>query len=90
MPRYKLPDGTIYNIPEEKVNSFLQKYPDAVIETLGKITPLQEDQTGVLAEVNTSPAMDLSLGIPSLDSQEKDTAIERAFGKNSNSPMFFT
>ena len=53
MPRYKLHDGTIYNIPEEKVNSFLQKYPDAVIETLGKITPLQEDQTGVLAEVNT-------------------------------------
>ena len=88
MPRYKLPDGTIYNIPEEKVNSFLQKYPDAVIETLGKITPLQEDQTGVLAEVNTSPAMDLSLGIPSLDSQEKDTAIERAFGKNSLTDFF--
>jgi hypothetical protein len=88
MPRYKLPDGTIYNIPEEKVNSFLQKYPDAVTETLGKITPLQEDQTGVLAEVNTSPAMDLSLGIPSLDSQEKDTAIERTFGKNSLTDFF--
>ena len=32
--------------------------------------------------------MDLSLGIPSLDSQEKDTAIERAFGKNSLTDFF--
>jgi len=88
MPRYKLPDGTIYNIPEEKVNGFLQKYPDAVTETLGKITPLQEDQTGALAEVNVAPNTDLSLETPSLDSQEKDTAIERTFGKNSLTDFF--
>ena len=83
MPIYILPTGEKYNIPEEKVNSFLQKYPNAVIETLGKITPLQGEKPGVLAEVNVTPSTDLSLEIPSSGSQEKDTAIERTFGKQS-------
>ena len=88
MPKYKLPDGTIYNIPEEKVNSFLQKYPNAVAETLGKITPPQEDQMGALVEVNVAPATGLSLETLSSDSQEKDTAIERTFGKNALTDFF--
>lgn len=88
MPIYILPTGEKYNIPEEKVNSFLQKYPNAVIETLGKITPLQGEKPGVLAEVNVTPSTDLSLEIPSSGSQEKDTAIERTFGKNSLTDFF--
>ena len=89
MPRYKLPDGTIYNIPEEKVDSFLQKFPDAVIETPGKIAPPQRDQAGMLVEVSPIPAATgLSLEPFSLDSQEQDTAIERAFGKNSITDFF--
>ena len=89
MPRYKLPDGTIYNIPEEKVDSFLQKFPNAVIETPGKIAPPQRDQAGMLVEVSPIPATTgLSLEPFSLDSQEQDTAIERTFGKNSITDFF--
>jgi len=89
MPIYTLPNGKKYNIPEDKVNTFLNKFPEAKIDSLGKITPPQEDQMGALAEVNVAPTnMDLSLEIPSLGSQEKDTAIERAFGKNSLTDFF--
>ena len=31
MPRYNV-NGTVYNIPEEKVEGFERRYPDAVVE----------------------------------------------------------
>lgn len=37
MPKYKISSGAIYDIPEEKVQDFLFKYPDAVlVEEQGK------------------------------------------------------
>ena len=37
MPKYKTSSGSIYNIPEEKIQSFLSVYPDAVlVEEQGK------------------------------------------------------
>ena len=85
MPKFKLNDKT-YNIPEDIVQEFLNDNPNAV--ALEKITPSQEEKLGVLAEVNLTSSTDLSLETPSLGSQEKDTAIERTFGKNSLTDFF--
>jgi len=44
MPRYKTSSGDIYNIPEEKLQGFLVKYPDAILlEEEGKLNGPAEE-----------------------------------------------
>jgi len=79
MPIYKLPNGKTYNLPKEKVNSFLQKYPTAILQAVGKPTPVIQ---GAIAEGNAAPVdLGLSLEKPlsdtllSLDNQLLDLNI---------------
>jgi len=75
MPRYKISSGKIYNIPDEKVQDFLFKYPEAVLieeEKQGKVEgPVEE--TAVAGPTNeaqqqavdtVSPLEDGSLDLP--------------------------
>jgi hypothetical protein len=78
MPKYKISSGTIYNIPEEKVQGFLVKYPDAVLleeEKQGKIEgPVKETAVaGPMTEAQqqavdtVSVLEDTSLELPEVD-----------------------
>ena len=90
MPKFNL-NGTIYNIPDDVVNDFILDNPTAVlVEEEGKETPTApgavveetaapKSQATELASVNT---------FSELQQSEKDTAIERAFGKNEVTDFF--
>lgn len=81
MPKYKISSGTIYNIPEEKVQGFLVKYPDAVLlEEQGKINgpvketavagPMTEPQQQAVDTV--SVLEDTSLDLPPVETYNID------------------
>lgn len=75
MPLYKVGDKT-YNIPEDKVQSFISKYPDAVLqqEEAGKIQP---QVTGAPVEETAAPDMASKPEDTSLASQKIETPTKR-------------
>ena len=79
MPRYQISSGKIYNIPDEKVQDFLFKYPDAVLlekEEPGKIEgPVKETAVaGPMTEAQQQAVDTVSvLEDTSLESPEVET-----------------
>ena len=75
MPIYTLPNGVKYDIPEDKINRFLEKFPEAIVDSLGKINPLQITQTGAVAK-ESAPTEILDMGFQSentlLESQNEE------------------
>ena len=66
MPIYTLPNGKRYNIPEDKVNTFLNKFPSAITEQEVKMPPTVP---GAIVGSDVAPVnMDLALENTFLDS----------------------
>jgi hypothetical protein len=73
MPRYKVNDNT-YNLPEDKVEGFLQRFPDAILiedepqdfptSTAADADVVQQPMTASQAGVTESLSVDTSSELP--------------------------
>ena len=73
MLSYKVNDE-IYDLPEDKVDGFLIKFPDAEkLDEPGKTDPTTP---GAVVENNTAPDMDSKLEDPLLELQQQLDAIK--------------
>jgi len=83
MPKYRV-NEKIYNLPEEKVESFLVKYPNAELvtekvdfptSTVEDADAVQQPMTASQAGVTELPSVDTSLELPK--AREVDENIEK-------------
>jgi len=73
-------NGQEYSVGSNNLQSFLTQFPDAVKkDPSAKTSPTSQS---ALVEPGTALNMGFNLGSTSLESQEDDTFIERALGKN--------
>jgi len=73
-------NGQEYSVGSNNLQSFLTQFPDAVKkDPSAKTSPISQS---ALVEPGTALNMGFNLGSTSLGSQEDDTFIERALGKN--------
>jgi hypothetical protein len=89
MPEFKS-KNKFYDIPDHLVDEFKISHPDAeeiISEEPGKINPANQIGAKNAGQIE-APNMDLFSETSFSDSQEKDTALERTFGKNSLTDFF--
>ena len=84
MPKYKI-DGDIYDLPEDRVEIFLLKYPDAELiesEETVKTTPVVETDATAGEEIASDTVLPLEDG--SLVSQEDKSLLDLANDYSAN------
>ena len=86
MPKYKV-NGDVYDLPEDRIEIFLLKYPDAeLIEEEVKTEAVAEnvaDVTAINEQIATGQSTDLGSGDISLD-LSKINNINKRFSKDEN------
>ena len=79
-------NGQEYSVGPGNLDGFLNDFPNAIKkDTLGNQLPTSQD---ALVETGIASDMDFTLGDTFLESQEDDTWVERAFGKNELTDFF--